>query len=661
MSQQPYSGIRVVELGARTSAGVCGRLLADLGACVYAVEPRQGSATGKWADRVSALAGKHSLLADPQNPADVEPVAQLIRACEVAILSSDLDGADWPACWREALADCPIVCDLSAFGSSGPLAGQCVDELALQALSGVMHTTGLPGGAPTAVGVPVIDMSAGLYAAGAVALALGVYQRSGVGQAVEVAHFDVAISSLTTFMTAHYAGKAPQRLGNGHGMAVPWNAYPTSDGWVLICSTNDAQWRRIAACIGPAAQGDERFALLESRLQLREEVDALVRAWTLSHTVAGVEERLNEAGIPCGRIVPLGELADEANLKMRQSVHTVRDPLTGEAVRVSNAIIRFLGHTPEPAQVPEPDSARAMLASLRPLGAPPRSGPVEPAAALAGLRVVEVGQLTTAPLAARHLASFGADVIKVEPPEGESARAWAPLRSGVSHFFVASNGEKRSVALDLRSERDRTYLSELLRDADVLVENMKPGALARLGFDQARLQALNPRLVYCAISGFGLASVYPGRAAVDTVIQAMSGMMDATRSADTPVKAGISAADILGGQAGLLAIVAALAARDRTGQGAAIDISMQDVGAWTTQRLWNRQVCAAPLPERVASVAEACTHPQTLARSLILQRPDAQGQTWEVLASPMRLARTPPRIGSLIGAPSRQALRWRPR
>lgn len=215
----------------------------------------------------------------------------------------------------------------------------------------------------------------------------------------------------------------------------------------------------------------------------------------------------------------------------------------------------------------------------------------------------------------------------------------------MSHFFVASNGEKRTVALDLQDASDRAYLAELLKDADVLLENMKPGALARLGFGYEQLRAINPRLVYCAISGFGIDSVYPGRAAVDTVIQAMSGMMDATRSDGTPVKTGISAADITGGQTGLLLILAALTSREKTGQGCAIDVSMQDVGAWMTQHLWNGATIPQPASPSISSVADACTHAQTRARELILLRQDANGQSWEVMASPMRLSRTPPRLG----------------
>lgn len=662
MSQKPYSGVHVVELGARLGASACGRLLADLGATVYVIEPRSmpRSPKGKWLDRVSAMAGKESVLANAASANDVEAVAHLIQACDIVIRSSDFGEADWPGRWHQVIAQRPIVCDITAFGTTGPLAGRPGEESDIQALTGIMDTTGLPEGLPTPIGIPVIEMSSGLYAAAAIAVALSVYLRSGVGQSVDIALYDVAISTLTTFMTMHYAGKKPRRLGNGHGMAVPWNAYPTADGWILICSTNDTQWKRLAHFVGPVACS-EQYAELKSRLLHRDEVDALMCDWTMRHSLDTLEAMLNQGGIPCGRIVSIPGLVEEPNLRFRQTVQEGSDPVTGKTVKICSAIFRFLGQAPAPVAIPAPDSGRAFVQSLS--QAVPAAAQVlaeaPPTQALQGLRVIEIGQLTTAPLAARHLATLGADVIKVEPPEGESARAWAPMRNGVSHFFVASNGEKRTVALDLQDASDRSYLTELLKDADVLLENMKPGALARLGLGYEQLRAINPRLVYCAISGFGVDSAYPGRAAVDTVIQAMSGMMDATRSDGTPVKTGISAADITGGQNGLLLILAALTWRERTGQGCAIDVSMQDVGAWMTQHLWNGATTAQPVSSPISSVADACVHAQTLARELILLRQDANGQPWEIMASPMRLSRTPPRLGSLIGTPGRERLRWR--
>ena len=208
---------------------------------------------------------------------------------------------------------------------------------------------------------------------------------------------------------------------------------------------------------------------------------------------------------------------------------------------------------------------------------------------LAGLRVLEIGQYTTAPLAAKHMASLGAEVIKIEPVTGEASRAWPPHLNGESYFFTLNNTNKRSVALDLRNPNDQAVFNDLIRSSDVLVENLKPGSLARLGFSWDELRKINPKLVYCAISGYGADLVYPGRPAFDTVVQAMYGLMDLTRADDVPTKIGISIADAAGGMMGLFCILAMLEQRDATGHGSFIDLAMQDVVVWLTHTAWRSE------------------------------------------------------------------------
>jgi crotonobetainyl-CoA:carnitine CoA-transferase CaiB-like acyl-CoA transferase len=222
-----------------------------------------------------------------------------------------------------------------------------------------------------------------------------------------------------------------------------------------------------------------------------------------------------------------------------------------------------------------------VASALEPL---PHAVTGDDAGPLAGVKVIEIGQYTTAPLVGKHLAALGAQVVKIEPPDGEVARAWTPGQGGTSYFFALNNTDKQTLALDLKHEKDRAYLRTLLADADVLVENLRPGALAKLGFDRTALAEINPRLIYCSISGFGMESAYPSRPAFDTVIQAMGGLMDLTRSDGVPVKFGASGADILGGQAALLAIVASLASR-AGGAGTFIEISMQDFSRRATRKL----------------------------------------------------------------------------
>ncbi len=291
-------------------------------------------------------------------------------------------------------------------------------------------------------------------------------------------------------------------------------------------------------------------------------------------------------------------------------------------------------------------------------------------------------------------------MIKLEPPGGEGSRNWPPHQGDQGYFFTFSNSDKRSISLDLRDEADKVKFKALLKTADVLVENLKPGALAKLGFDWESLKRINRKLIYCAISGFGIKSTYPGRPAFDTVVQAMCGFMDLTRANDVPTKSGISAADIMGGEIALLSILAAITYRDRGGAGQSIDISMQDAGVWATQMEWNSasvqsstfivkcrdgyvaldnssegvqllinsldagntepsvKLKTAELIEQASAlrvlgvpinnVDVLLKHPQVQERQLILYG-EKNGHRWPLLNSPLRLLLTPPKVRIPIG------------
>src|SRR5262249_32774113 len=153
-----------------------------------------------------------------------------------------------------------------------------------------------------------------------------------------------------------------------------------------------------------------------------------------------------------------------------------------------------------------------------------------------------------------------------------------PFRSdGAAYIFAVSNTDKRGIVLDLRRKEDQDTLHEILATADILVENLRPGSLAKQGFGSVDLRKHHPGLIYCSVSGFGTDSAYPNRPALDTVIQAASGLMDMTRPNGKPAKAGISSSDNFGGQFAFLALAAALELRDRTQIAVHFDLSMQDL------------------------------------------------------------------------------------
>ncbi len=195
---------------------------------------------------------------------------------------------------------------------------------------------------------------------------------------------------------------------------------------------------------------------------------------------------------------------------------------------------------------------------------------------LAGMLVLSLDQAVAAPLASRRLADAGARVIKLERPEGDFARQYDSLVHGECTHFAWLNRGKQSVVADLTKSEDKRLFEAIVAKADVLIQNLKPGALAKLGFPIETLREHHPRLICCSISGYGDEGPYRDRKAYDLLIQAESGLASVTGSPDAPARVGASIVDISAGMHAYEAILEALIARGRTGQGADIRISMFD-------------------------------------------------------------------------------------
>jgi itaconate CoA-transferase len=227
---------------------------------------------------------------------------------------------------------------------------------------------------------------------------------------------------------------------------------------------------------------------------------------------------------------------------------------------------------------------------------------------LTGLTVVAIEQAVAAPLATRHLADWGARVIKIERPgAGDFARAYDTRVKGLSSYFVWLNRSKESLTLDLKRSEATEVVSRLIAGADVLVHNLAPGAMDRLGFSSTVLRARHPRLIICAISGYGSSGPYRDRKAYDMLVQSEAGLLSITGTPETPSKVGISVADIAAGMYAYSAILTALLRRSTTGDGAAIEVSMLDaLGEWMSHPVYATTYGGSPLPRsgaRHASIA----------------------------------------------------------
>ncbi|WP_321925114.1 CaiB/BaiF CoA-transferase family protein [Burkholderia sp. BCC1998] len=211
--------------------------------------------------------------------------------------------------------------------------------------------------------------------------------------------------------------------------------------------------------------------------------------------------------------------------------------------------------------------------------------------ALAGLRVLDLSRVLAGPWSGQLLADLGADVVKIERPgTGDDTRAWGPpwlldadgQSTGESAYYLSANRNKRSIAVDLSRPDGQSLVRQLAQQADIVLENFKAGGLAQYGLDYATLSAGNPRLIYCSITGFGQTGPYASRAGYDFLIQGMGGLMSVTGRADGtegagPVKVGVALTDLMTGLYATVAVLAAVAHRERTGRGQHIDLALLDV------------------------------------------------------------------------------------
>lgn len=194
---------------------------------------------------------------------------------------------------------------------------------------------------------------------------------------------------------------------------------------------------------------------------------------------------------------------------------------------------------------------------------------------LTGLRVLDLTRVLSGPFCTALLGDLGAEVLKVEAPEGDSVRGQGAMKDGVSLYFAQFNRNKRSIRLDLRKPEGRDILARLIARSDVLVENFRPGVLARMGFTEARLKELRPSLVTCAINGFGSSGPYRDRPAFDFIAQAMSGFMAVNGGPDDPpMRSGLPISDLVAGLYAALAITAAVTHARATGQGQQAEVSL---------------------------------------------------------------------------------------
>ena len=388
----PLSHIRILDLSRVLAGPWCSQLLADLGAEVIKIErPGSGDETRAWGppylkdaegkDTTEAAyylainRNKESVTIDLAHPEGQKIVRDLAMKCDVVLENYKVGGLKKYGLDYESLSKLNprlVYCSITGFGQNGPWADRPGYDFIIQGIGGLMSVTGeadgRPGGGPQKVGVALVDILTGLYAANAIQAALIEREKSGLGQHIDVSLLDTQVASLANLSLNYLcSGTSPKRMGNAHPNIAPYQVLASSDGHFIVAVGNDGQFRRFCEVLYlPGIADDERFATNAARVRNRAALDAAIEARAATKTKHEWLTQLEAADVPCGPINNLQEVFAEPQIAARDMVVTMPHPTAGEVKLVGNPI--KLSRTPVDYRSAPPLLGEQSEAVLRVLG-----------------------------------------------------------------------------------------------------------------------------------------------------------------------------------------------------------------------------------------------------------------------------------------------------
>jgi crotonobetainyl-CoA:carnitine CoA-transferase CaiB-like acyl-CoA transferase len=337
-------GLRVLEITQGMSGSLCGRLLTELGAEVIKIEtpagdglrnlpPFKSDKIGYTFEAISS--NKKGMTLDLTTERGREILKGLSKVSDILIEDHPVGTLDELGIGYDVLNKANpklIYCSITPFGKEGPLSHKESCDIVVQAMSGVMSTTGLPEDPPTMTGFPIADFISSIYAAIGILAAVHYREGSEEGQHIDISMSDCLLSYFPTFLTKFFmTGALPARRGNRHTMCSPWNSYEANDGWVIICTANDDEWNRmIQAMERTDLKDDPRFDTVADRIKVEDEIDAIVTKWTSENTVEDITKALEDAKVAAAPIFPIDQLLKDAHFLYRGMVVEVDHPLAGK-------------------------------------------------------------------------------------------------------------------------------------------------------------------------------------------------------------------------------------------------------------------------------------------------------------------------------------------
>jgi crotonobetainyl-CoA:carnitine CoA-transferase CaiB-like acyl-CoA transferase len=587
----PLHDLRVVEISDRIAGGYCGKLLLDAGAQVHKIEPPQGDWLRQYSAAGSSVpeghsaplfsflnAGKRSITVADDS---ARFRAELAAADVVVVTAGPSQAAALGVDPQRLLADSPraIIVTISDFGWTGPYADRAASEFTLQAWAGSPGFRGDPAGPPICIGGDLGEYMGGVFAAfGALAVRRRV-EQGGPGE-----HLDLSmLEAMTTMQSSEWLHSQLLCVPPIRRTTEVPSIEPAKDGYVGITMVTGQQWLDFVAMVEcPQLAEIEQLRFQIGRWQYRDLIREQIRPWLAERTVAEIVElgqlfRLPIAALGNGSTIRETEYARARGVFTRNPAgfHQPRPPWLMSAC--APAPVRG---TPAPGEADSESPWRRDEPDADPT---PRGLP------LAGVRIVDLTAFWAGPAATHLLAAFGADVVKIESiqrPDG--IRYSGGMRTDVDDWweygwvFHAMNTNKRSVTLDLGSERGRRLFTELVAGADVVIENFSPRVMDHFGLTADVLLKVNPKLVFARMPAFGVEGPWRERVGFAPTMEQIAGLAWVTGEPEAPPVTPRGACDPLAGVHAAFAVLAALNFRERTGFGQLVELPMLETVLNTT-------------------------------------------------------------------------------
>ena len=577
-------GIRIIDLTQGIAGPYTGMLLAEQGAQVVKVEPPQGDAARGTPGFHVWNRSKQSVVADAATAEGLALIRRLVAGADVVLTDFQPGSEDEARLGYDSLADNNpglIGCHLPAFGTTGPHAARFPDDTLVAALSGLLGSQWSHRAGGVYLVIPIASYGAAFVASGSIAAALFEREISSLGQRLEVSWLAGAFAMNTGTILYH-----PDILRLFSGQLDPLGPIPVyrlfqaQDDWLFVACGNPTFWNKFCLALDQTGWlSDPRYErapwgiAAEDRQELADRISAIMRTRPRAEWL----DILHTNDVPCAPVTSRQEFMEFSQVLHNRLRVEVDDPQLGHTVQMGVPV--QLDRTPGAIQGPAPllgqhTAAVKKNAARRTMHEERRtepSAPIRPAAGgapLQGVVVLDFASYIAGTLGPMMLAQLGATVIKVESLSGDAFRAFG-------FGFLGWNQGKRGLSVNLNSPQGKQVVHDLVRKADVVVENLRPGATRRYGIDYDTLSALNPRLIYATVTAFGSSGPdhdYPG---FDPLLQARSGIMRAQGGhGQPPFYLTCGVCDYAAALLTAYGVSAALYARHRTGLGQHIETSL---------------------------------------------------------------------------------------